>query len=161
MDASLPPSGHTAATRLRTAANWVNLSTPFGLAVAALGRCDVRRGPRGLWLADGYRLGFPVAGAFTVGSVVVTPGRFRDLAATQPELLAHEERHSWQWCACLGLPFLPAYVVATAWSWLRTGHRAYANIFEVRAGLASGGYDPGNGRIAGAQLRRRRADRSR
>lgn len=161
MDGSLGPGGHTTATRLRTAANWVNLSTPFGLAVATLGRCRVRRGPRGLWLAERYRLRFPVAGAFTVGSVVVTPGRFGDLAVRQPELLAHEERHSWQWCAWLGLPFLPAYVVATAWSWLRTGHRAYGNVFEVRAGLASGGYDATQRPTAGAQLRRRRAERSR
>ncbi|SDB80308.1 hypothetical protein GA0111570_10296 [Raineyella antarctica] len=142
--ASLQPGGHTPATRLRTAVNWLNLSTPFGLGVAALGGARTVRGPRGLWLAEGYRPGFPRAGAFTVGSVVLTPGRFADLARSRPDLLAHEERHSRQWCA-LGLPFLPAYVAATAWSWLRTGHLAYANVFEVRAGLVSGGYRPGPG----------------
>lgn len=147
---------HTRATRLRSAGNWVNLSTPFGFAVAALGRARVRRGPRGLWLAEDYRLGFPLALAFTVGSVVLTRGRFEELARRHPELLAHEERHSWQWFAWLGLPFLPAYLAATAWSWLRTGNRAHANVFEVRAGLESGGY-----RGAGQSPRRRRAERSR
>lgn len=142
MDVSLRPGGHTAATRIRTLGNWVNLSTPLGLAVATLGGCRPRRGPRGLWLAEGYRLRFPIAGAFTVGSVLVTPGRFADLATSRPALLGHEERHSWQWFACLGLPFLPAYLAALAWSWLRTGHPAYANVFEVRAGLVSGGYRP-------------------
>lgn len=151
MQTPLAPGGHTRATRLRSAGNWANLSTPFGLVVAALGRGRVRRGPRGLWLAEDYRLGFPVAGAFTIGSVVLTRSRFGELARTQPDLLAHEERHSWQWFAWLGLPFLPAYVAATLWSWLRTGNRAAANVFEVRAGLESGGYRP----------RRRRAERSR
>lgn len=152
MHPSLQPGGHTRATRLRSVANWINLSTPFGLAVAAAGRCRVRRGPRGLWLADGYAYGFPVAGAFTIGSVVVTSGSFARLAVVRPELLEHEERHSWQWCAWLGLPFLPAYLAAMAWSWLRTGDRAAANAFEVRAGLTSGGYRD--------QPRSRRADRS-
>lgn len=143
MEAPPGPAGHRAGTRLRTTANWLNLSTPLGLGVAAVGGCRVHRGPRGLWLAEGYRPSFPVAGAFTVGSVVLTPGRFAELAVTRPDLLAHEERHSWQWCALLGLPFLPAYVAAVAWSLLRTGHPAYANVFEVRAGLVSGGYRPG------------------
>lgn len=145
------------AFRLRSLANWANLSTPLGLLVAAVGRCEVRRGPRGLHLAEGYRLGFPIAGAFTVGSVVITPGRFEELAVRLPRLLAHEERHSSQWCRWLGLPMLPAYLAASAWSWLRTGDLAAANWFEVRAGLADGGY---NARSSAGRSRRR-ADRSR
>ncbi|SDR82720.1 hypothetical protein SAMN04488543_0567 [Friedmanniella luteola] len=122
---------------MRRLGNRVNLSTVLGLAVARLGRAEVRPGPRGLLLADGYRLPFPVAGAFTVGDVLVTAGRWD---AHRPALLEHEERHSWQWFWCAGLPFLPAYGVCLVWSVLRTGDRAAANVFERRAGLALGGY---------------------
>ncbi|QGF24002.1 hypothetical protein [Raineyella fluvialis] len=143
--------------RLRTTANWINLSTPLGLLIAALGRSRLRRGPRGLLLAEGYRLSFPIAGAFTVGSVVITPGDLEVLGVRLPRLLTHEERHATQWAAWLGLPMLPAYLLAMAWSWLRTGDQASANVFEVRAGLADGGYRAaGSGRPV-----RRRADRSR
>ncbi|GAA1427019.1 hypothetical protein GCM10009616_03080 [Microlunatus lacustris] len=123
--------------RVRRLGNRVNLSTPFGLAVARLGRAAVQPGPRGLLLAEGYRLPFPVAGAFTVGDVLITAGRW---ARHRPGLLEHEERHSWQWFWCAGLPFLPAYGACLVWSVLRTGDRAAANLFERRAGLALGGY---------------------
>jgi hypothetical protein len=122
---------------LRRLGNRVNLSTPLGLAVARLGRARVRPGPRGLLLADNYRLPFPVAGAFTVGDVLLTAGRWDQ---HPPRLLEHEERHSWQWFWCAGLPFLPAYGACTLWSVLRTGDRAAGNVFERRAGLALGGY---------------------
>lgn len=134
------PDPVSRALRLRRVGNWVNLSTPLGLAVARLGRAELRRGPRGLVLAEGYRLGFPVAPAFTVGNVLVTRGHWDALVRTRPDLLAHEEAHTWQWFACLGLPFLPAYGVCLAWSVLRTGDRAAANVFERRAGLVRGGY---------------------
>jgi hypothetical protein len=120
--------------------NAVNLSTPCGLLVATLGRATVRRGPRGLLLGEGYRLPFPIAGAFTVGDVIITAGDFESLLRRHPRLLAHEERHSWQYVCCLGLPFLVAYPIALAWSMLRTGDQASANLFEVHAGLESGGY---------------------
>lgn len=132
------PGGRLAGRdRLRRWGNQVNLSTALGLAVARLGRADVRPGPRGLLLADGYRLPFPVAGAFTVGDVLITAGRWN---RHRPGLLEHEERHSWQWFWCAGLPFLPAYGAALVWSVLRTGDRAAANVFERRADLALGGY---------------------
>src|SRR5438128_2210129 len=124
----------------RRVGNWVNLSTPLGLAVARVGRATVSRGPRGLLLADGYRLGFPVASAFTVGNVLITSGRWPALLADRPTLLQHEEGHTWQWFGCLGLPFLPAYTAAMAWSVIRTGDRSASNVFERRAGLALGGY---------------------
>jgi len=130
----------TGSLRLRSAGNWLNLSTPLGLALARLGRAEVRPGPRGLLLADGYRLGFPVAAAFTVGNVLLTPGRWDDLLRTRPGLLKHEEAHSWQWLACAGLPFLPAYGVCLAWSVLRSGDLAAHNVFERQAGLVQGGY---------------------
>lgn len=126
--------------RLRSTGNWLNLSTPLGLAVARLGRAHVRPGPRGLLLADGYRLGFPIALAFTVGNVLVTRGRWDELLRTRPGLLEHEEAHSWQWLACAGLPFIPAYGVCLAWSVLRSGDLAAHNVFERQAGLVLGGY---------------------
>lgn len=128
------------ALRVRRTANWVNLSTPLGLVLARLGRAEVRPGPRGLLLADRYRLGFPVATAFTVGDVLLTRGSWDELVRNRPGLLEHEEAHSWQWLRCGGLPFLPAYGACLLWSVLRTGDRAAANVFERRAGLALGGY---------------------
>lgn len=127
-------------TRLRRAANWVNLSTPLGLAVARVGGAQVRPGPRGLYLADHYRWAFPAAVAFTVGDVVITRHDFGDLLTRRPSLLEHEEAHSRQWMACLGLPFLPLYGVSVAWSWARTGDRAARSVFERHADLAKGGY---------------------
>ena len=97
--------------------------------------------PRGLILAEGYRFGFPIAGAFTVGDVIVTASDFDRLGAAQPDLLDHERRHSCQY-AVLGPWFLPAYGVASAWSWWRAGDPATRNAFERHAGLVSGGYLP-------------------
>ena len=128
------------ADRLRQLGNRTNLSTPLGLGVARLGRARVRPGPRGLLLAEHYRLPFPVAGAFTVGDVLITAGTWE---RPRPGLVEHEERHSWQWFWCAGLPFLPAYGAAMRWSVLRTGDRAAANVFERRAGLGLGGYRGG------------------
>ncbi|OYO24475.1 hypothetical protein CGZ93_03555 [Enemella dayhoffiae] len=121
--------------------NWVNLSTPLGLLVARIGGAGVRVGPEGLVLAEGYRFGFPVAGAFTVGNVVITAGDFDSLLRANPELLEHESRHAWQYAACLGVPFLPLYAVAAAWSFATTGDWASDNPFERAAGLLSGGYE--------------------
>ncbi len=125
--------------RLRRVWNMVNLSTPLGLLVAAATRTKVVRGPEGLILGFGYRPRLPKAGAFTVGNVVLFRAGIAEVAA-RPRLLAHESRHATQWAQCLGLPFLPAYLVAAGWSVLRSGHPALHNPFEVRAGLADGGY---------------------
>ena len=138
--ATTPVPPLTTAHRLRRLGNLANLSTPLGLAVARLGRAEVRPGARGLLLADGYRLPFPLALAFAVGNVLLTSGRWDELERTRPGLLVHEEAHSWQWFWCAGLPFLPAYGACLVWSVLRTGDRAAANVFERRAGLALGGY---------------------
>jgi len=133
-------SGLARRHRWRRRANLLNLSTPLGLLLARLGRAQVTPGERGLLLAEGYRLPFPVAGAFTVGNVLVTPGRWEELLRTRPGLLEHEEAHTWHWLWCGGLPFLPAYGACLVWSLARTGDRAAANVFERRAGLAAGGY---------------------
>jgi hypothetical protein len=137
LPAALPP---TRGVRLRNVLNWVNLSTPLGLAIAGVGGCRVRRGPERCFLADRYRWGFPAAGAFTVGDVVVSRHDLDLLAARRPTLVAHELVHSRQWAYCWGLPFLPLYVASMAWSWLRTGDRAARSFFEREAGLAQGGY---------------------
>lgn len=125
--------------RVRGVVNAINGSTLLGLAVAVLGRARLGRGPRGLLLATGYRLPFPVAGAFAVGDVVLTR-HDSTWWATRPRVLAHEEQHSWQYALCAGLPFLPLYVAAAAWSYVRAGDPATHNPFETRAGLSDGGY---------------------
>jgi hypothetical protein len=60
------------------------------------------------------------------------------LAAAGP-LLAHQARHASQF-ACAGLPMIPAYFAAAAWSWALTTDFGARNVFERRAGLADGGY---------------------
>jgi hypothetical protein len=125
--------------RVKVVANAVNGSTLLGVGVARVGRARLSRGPRGLLLATGYRHGFPRAGAFTVGNVVLT--RHDPVWLSQREqVLVHEERHSWQFAATLGLPMLPLYVAAAGWSYLRGGDFSTYNVFEVRAGLEDGGY---------------------
>lgn len=126
---------------VRRAGNWLNLSTPLGLAVAMVGGARLRRGPRGLWLAEGYRAGVPDAAMFTIGNVVTThhPDALAHLAA-RPGLLEHEDSHAWQWTLCVGLFFLPLYWGACAWSVLRHGDPASGNVFERQAGLVDGRY---------------------
>ena len=127
--------------RVRRVLNAVNGSTLLGVAVAAAGRARLRRGPRGLLLAEGYRLPLPRVAAFSVGDVVVTR-HSPDWLAARPRLLRHEERHATQYAACLGLPMLPLYALAAGWSWLRGGDPGTHNAFEVLAGLEDGGYVP-------------------
>jgi hypothetical protein len=124
--------------RLRQVVNVVNLSTPLGLALALAGRGTLRRGPDGLLLAHAVRL--PArAPAFTVGNVVLL--RLDDAAlARRPRLLVHEARHATQYACCVGPLMLPLYGLAAAWSWLRCRDPSSYNVFEVRAGLADGGY---------------------
>ncbi len=62
------------------------------------------------------------------------------MEASTPTLMEHEDGHAWQYAYCLGLPFLPLYAMAVAWSMVRTGDRASANHFEVQADLLKGGY---------------------
>jgi hypothetical protein len=138
LDATAAPL--TTGQRARRVGNRLNLSTPLGLAVALVGGARRRPGPYGLVLAEGYRFGFPVASAFTVGDVIITAHTFPALLQGHPALLVHEGRHSRQYALCLGLPYLPLYTLAMAWSVLRTGDRASANVFERDAGLAAGGY---------------------
>ncbi len=125
---------------LRAVGNVVNLSTLFGLAVALIGRARIRRGPRGLIVCEGYQLKFPVASAFTIGNVLTTSHTWDSLLRHNPNLLKHEERHTWQYLYCLGLPFYVLYLIFMGWSVLRTGDRAARHFFERQAGLADGEY---------------------
>jgi hypothetical protein len=127
------------AHRVRLIANTLNLSTLLGLLVGVAGRARLSRGPDGLLLGSGYRLGLPPAPVFTLGNVILirsTPVIFD----RRPALLAHESRHASQYAVCLGPVMLPLYALAAGWSWLRTGDPASRNIFEVHAGLLDGGY---------------------
>ncbi|NUR96760.1 MAG: hypothetical protein HOV67_16060 [Kribbellaceae bacterium] len=118
--------------------NFLNLSTLAGALVGVLGGAKFCRGPRGLFFANGYRLGFPVAGAFTIGNVILSkhPRDYFDDVA----LVRHEERHSWQYFCLIGLPMLPLYVVGVLVSFLLTGDPASRNPFERLANLKDGGY---------------------
>lgn len=128
------------ATLVRNTGNVANLSTPLGLLVAAAGTARLRR-ERGLIVAENVSLPGIRASAMTIGSVVLVPGRtLEEATARIPGLLRHEDHHAHQWSYCLGLPFIPLYVAAMGWSWLRAGDRSSANCFEVQAGLALGGY---------------------
>ena len=119
-------------------ANLLNLSTPAGLVLGLVAHCDFHPGPRGLVLATGYALSTPDVPAFTIGNVVLSPHDLEHLEA-RPALLRHEERHATQYAWCLGLPLLPLYAAASAWSYLRGGDFAVHNVFERRAGLVDGG----------------------
>jgi hypothetical protein len=131
--------------RVRSMVNWVNLSTPAGMALARVGASRPRRARNGMWLVHDYRLPVPPAPAFTLGSVVflraAPPGRGHDPVGVVPRrLLDHEERHVTQYAWCGGVVMPVLYVAAAGWSWLRTGDFASRNVFERRAGLADGGY---------------------
>lgn len=137
--------------QFRRAANLLNGSTVLGLAVAVAAGTDLSRGPRGLILAGGYTWRLPTAGAFTLGNVVLCrcpPGNL----LSRPALLGHEEKHCSQYAWCLGIPFLPLYLLAAGWSLVRTGNPGTGNVFERHAGLVAGGYP--------APMRRRRPWRS-
>lgn len=112
--------------------NWLNLTTPTGLMLAKATGCRIaRRGP--FYEATGYRYRYPLAGAFTIGGVVIA-------RTSLPEQVWHHEMghiRQYAWC---GPIFLPLYGFAAGWSWLRTGDWWSRNIFERRAGLTAGGY---------------------
>jgi len=121
------------AYRVRQTMNALNLSTLLGLALAKASGAVLTSGRDGLVLALGARGRFPDARAFTVGNVVILR------VDPEDELLRHEAHHATQWAWCV-IVFLPLYLLAVAWSYLRTGDHWSRNWFERRAGLAIGGY---------------------
>jgi hypothetical protein len=121
--------------RFRRAANYINLATPLGLLLSIIGGATRRPGPNGLILAFGYRYRFPIAGAFTVGNVVLTRGD-----SLSDRLILHEGRHATQWAWCVGLPMLPLYLLSMLISVMVCGNQATYNPFERLADLEDGGY---------------------
>ncbi|MFI7126308.1 hypothetical protein ACIBQ1_11490 [Nonomuraea sp. NPDC050153] len=121
--------------RFRRVANYVNLATPLGLLISIIGGATRRPGPDGLILAFGYRYGFPIAGAFTVGNVVLTKWD-----SLPDHLVRHEGRHATQWAWCVGLPMLPLYLLSMLVSVMVCGNQASYNVFERLADLEDGGY---------------------
>lgn len=126
-------------TQVRAVVNWLNLSTILGLAIARTGGATVRRHGRGTWLATDYRYRFPMASAFTVGSVIISRHDRMYLEA-RPALLRHEDRHCTQYAFCLGPVMVLLYVVLMGVSWLLSGDHASYNPFERLANLSDGGY---------------------
>lgn len=125
---------------LRNVANVVNASSLLGLAVAVASGARLRVRDS-LLVADRARLPWLRASAMTIGSVVLVPRQsLEEVERRIPRLLAHEDAHAWQYAYCFGLPFLPLYGIATLWSMARTKDRALRNVFEVQAGLDTGGY---------------------
>jgi hypothetical protein len=143
-------NGRVQGWRVRQVLNAVNGSTLLGVLLGLASRSRFRPGPDGLVLAGDSRLPLRGASALTVGDVVLSHEDTRWLLA-HPRLLRHEGRHSWQYAACLGLPMLPLYAVAAAWSYLRGGDFGVHNPFERLAGLEDGGYP-----LLSARERRRR-----
>jgi hypothetical protein len=141
MSSELTLLPHTPWTRIRTVLNWLNLSTLLGLGIARLGGASIARRGRGTYLATGYRFGFPVASAFTVGSVITSR---HDLAyfVERPVLLQHEDRHCTQYAFVLGVVMLPFYFLCVGISYAIAGDHSSYNPFERLANLADGNYPP-------------------
>ncbi|MCW2831306.1 MAG: hypothetical protein JWP31_1998 [Aeromicrobium sp.] len=135
------PLPDTRWTRVRTIVNWLNLSTPLGMLVARVGGATLARRGRGTWVATGYRHGFPVASAFTIGSVIISR-HGADYFAERPLLLRHEDRHCTQYAYALGVAMLPIYGVCVVVSYVIAGDHSSYNPFERLAGLADGNYPP-------------------
>jgi hypothetical protein len=136
------PARTPIAIRARQTVNWINLATPLGLAVALACGARIGRGPHGLLVATGYRWSVPPmrGRAITIGDVVLL-GLDDEALARHPKLMEHEARHSGQYARWLGpAGFLPAYGLASLWSWWTTGDPALHNRFESKAGLVDGGY---------------------
>ncbi|HYN95153.1 MAG TPA: hypothetical protein VES42_14995 [Pilimelia sp.] len=123
---------------VRAALTWVNGTTLLGVTLAAAARAPLRRGPGGVLVAGGYRWRVPRQHCFTLGGVIFCRHE-ADWLLRRERLLAHEARHVSQY-AVLGPLFLPAYALASGWSWLATGGYGCRNVFERHAGLHAGGY---------------------
>jgi len=132
---------HTFWTRVRTVLNWINLSTLLGLAIAKIGGATITRRGRGTYLATGYRYNFPVASAFTIGSVIDSKHDLEYFADRQV-LLRHEDRHCTQYAFVLGVVMLPFYFLCVGISYALAGDHSSYNPFERLANLADGNYPP-------------------
>ncbi len=78
-------------------------------------------------------------GGTTFGNVYVTSASVIDVLGS-PNLVSHEDRHTWQWALFGPVLFPLAYEEQSVRSWSLTGSYACGNLFEMHAGLAKGGY---------------------
>ncbi len=115
--------------------------------MARIGGATVHRRGRGTYLCPGYRFGFPVASALTIGSVIISQHDLEWLAE-RPVLLQHEDRHCTQYAFLVGPVMLPLYFVGVGVSYLLAGDHSSYNPFERLAGLDDGGYPPPTTRFA-------------
>jgi hypothetical protein len=120
------------------------------------GATRVSRG-RGTYVCGGYRFGFPVAGAFTVGSVIISK-HDHDWLEARPRLLQHEDRHCTQYAIFVGPLMLPFYFASVGISYLLAGDHSSFNPFERLANLDDGGYPPPTTRLARRRAARIRGD---
>lgn len=127
--------------------NWINVSTLLGLAIARIGGATITRRGRGTYLATGYRYNFPVASAFTIGSVIASK-HGAEYFAERPVLLKHEDRHCTQYAWVLGIVMLPLYFLCVGISFAIAGDHSSYNPFERLANLADGNYPPPTTRFA-------------
>jgi hypothetical protein len=127
--------------RLRAAVNWVNLSTPLGLAVGLISMGH-RQAPDPLYriiqVVGCRRL--PTRGGFvTIGNALLIRAGLETMIRDSD--LVHEGRHSTQYAFCGGLAAIPLYGAASLVSYFATGDWYEANLFEVRAGgIGTEGY---------------------
>lgn len=110
---------------------WNSGNSLIGLAGALGGRASWDKADSMLEVSGGWLIGLLSragwASAITLGDVVLYASR-----ELVPVLHAHERVHVWQgriW----GPFFLPAYVLESAFQWLRTGDGYRNNRFEVAA----------------------------
>lgn len=132
---------HTFWTRVRTVLNWINLSTALGFLIAKIGGATITKRGRGTYLATGYRFNFPVASAFTVGSVIASKNDL-EYFTDRPVLLKHEDRHCTQYAFVFGVVMLPFYFLFVGISYAIGGDHSSYNPFERFANLADGNYPP-------------------
>ena len=131
---------------LRHIINLCSGITLFGVLLGTLTRGRPHwNADHGLLIFHNCYLPWRWASAVTFGDVVLVlspPIRWANPSDLPPQLLAHEARHACQYAWMLGFPYFPVYWVACAYSWVVTGDHWSRNVFEVRAGLADGGYVP-------------------
>ena len=66
--------------------------------------------------------------ATTIGAVSI----FDEAWCDAPTMLRHERQHTYQ-AMCLGVFFIPAYYLASAWSHIRGSDAYMGNWFEIQA----------------------------
>ena len=123
----------------------------LGLLVARFGGATRHRRGRGTVVCVGYRYGFPVASAFTIGNVIITKHDL-DWMEDRPVLLQHEDRHCTQYAFLVGPVMLPLYFLSVGISYALAGDHSSFNPFERLAGLADGGYPPADDAVLPATL---------